>query len=68
MKLNAKLLVIAMIFAMIFSVSAVAAVNENVTELSSEFTQVPHEQVASIVEPTGPEIGATDLKTADLNR
>ncbi len=67
MKLNAKLLVIAMIFAMIFSVSAVAAVNENVTELSSEFTQVPHEQVASVVEPTVQEFGATDLETSDLN-
>ena len=67
MKLNAKLLVIAMIIAMIFSVSAIAATSENSTALSSEFTQVPHEQVVSVSEPTVPEVEATDLETSADN-
>ena len=53
MKLNAKLLIIAFILA-IFSVGAVAAA-ENVSQDSSDLTQVPHEQVVSVSEPTVPE-------------
>jgi len=64
MKLNAKLLVVAMIFAMIFSISAVAATSENVTELSSDLTQVPHEQVVSVAEPTVQEVETIDLETS----
>lgn len=67
MKINAKLLVIAMIISMIFSVSAVAASCENITELSSDFTQVPHEQVVSVSEPTVQEVGATNLETSADN-
>lgn len=67
MKLNAKLLVVAMIFAMIFSISAVAATSENVTELSSDLTQVPHEQVVSVAEPTVQEVETIDLETSDAN-
>ena len=50
MKLNAKLLVVAFILT-IFSVGAVAAA-ENVSQDSSDLTQVPHEQVVSVSEPT----------------
>ncbi|MDO5814863.1 MAG: hypothetical protein Q4Q18_04435, partial [Methanobrevibacter sp.] len=64
MKLNAKLLVVAMIFAMIFSISAVAAAGENITELSSDLTQVPHEQVVSVAEPTVQEVETIDLETS----
>ncbi|MDO5813997.1 MAG: hypothetical protein Q4Q18_00025 [Methanobrevibacter sp.] len=63
MKLNAKLLVVAMVIAVIFSIGAVSASGENVTALANDFTQVPHEQVVSVSEPTVQEVGATDLET-----
>ena len=62
MKLNAKLLIIAFILA-IFSVGAVAAA-ENVSQDSSDLTQVPHEQVVSVSEPTVPEVETTDIQTS----
>ena len=64
MKLNAKLLVVAMVIAVIFSIGAVSASGENVTALANDFTQVPHEQVVSVSEPTVQEVGATDLETS----
>ena len=67
MKIYAKLLVVAFILA-IFSVGAVAA-SENVTLDSSELTQVPHEQVVSVSEPTVPEVETTNQETSanDIN-
>ena len=62
MKINAKLLVVAFILA-IFSIGAVAA-SENATIGSSELTQVPHEQVVSVSEPTVPEVETTDIETS----
>ncbi|WP_295115891.1 CARDB domain-containing protein [uncultured Methanobrevibacter sp.] len=65
MKFNAKLLVIALIVAMIFSIGAVSAA-ENIGNItSSDFTQVPHEQVVSVVEPTVQEVETIDLETSD---
>ena len=64
MKIYEKLLVIALIFAMIFSISAVAAA-ENFNSSSSDLTQVPHEQVVSVAEPTVQEVETIDLETSE---
>ena len=67
MKINAKFLVVAFILA-IFSVGVVAA-SEDVGLESSELTQVPHEQVVSVSEPTVPEVETTNYETSanDIN-
>ena len=62
MKKYAKLLGIAFVLA-IFSVGAVAA-SENVTADTGDLTQVPHEQVVSVSDPTVPEIETTTTETS----
>lgn len=47
----------------IFSVGAVAA-SENVTADTGDLTQVPHEQVVSVSDPTVPEIETTTTETS----
>ena len=66
MKFNAKLLVVAFIFAMIFAVGSVSAV-ENGTASSSDLTQVPHEQVVSVPDSTVQEVETIDLETSGSN-
>ena len=66
MKFNAKLLVVAFIFAMIFAVGSVLAV-ENGTASSSDLTQVPHEQVVSVPDSTVQEVETIDLETSGSN-
>jgi len=65
MKFNAKLLVVALIVAMIFSVGAVSAAENNLNATSSDLTQVPHGQVVSVAEPTVQEVETIDLETSD---
>ena len=65
MNFNAKLLVVALIVAMIFSVGAVSAAENNLNATSSDLTQVPHEQVVSVAEPTVQEVETIDLETSD---
>ena len=63
---NAKLLVIALIVVIIFSVSAVSAAENTFNATSSDLTQVPHEQVVSVAEPTSvQEVETIDLETSD---
>ena len=66
MKINAKLLVIALMIAMIFAVGSVSAV-ENGTASSSDLTQVPHEQVVSVPDSTVQEVETIDLETSGSN-
>ena len=65
MNFNAKLLVVALIVAMIFSVGAVSAAENNLNATSSDLTQVPYEQVVSVAEPTVQEVETIDLETSD---
>ena len=63
---NAKLLVIALIVAAILSVSAVGAAEISLNATSSDPTQVPHEQVVSVAEPTSvQEVETIDLESSD---
>ncbi len=63
---NAKLLVVALIVAAILSVSAVGAAEISLNATSSDPTQVPHEQVVSVAEPTSvQEVETTDLESSD---
>ena len=63
---NAKLLVIAFIVAIIFSVGAVSAAGNNLNATSSDLTQVPHEQVVSVPESTPvQEVETISLETSD---
>ena len=64
MKIYAKLLVIALVFAMVFAVGSVSAV-ENGTADSSDLTLVPHEQVVSVPDSTVQEAGTSDLETSE---
>ncbi|MER2013997.1 MAG: hypothetical protein ABS871_05050, partial [Methanobrevibacter sp.] len=63
---NAKLLVVALIVAAILSVSAVGAAEISFNATSSDPTQVPHEQVVSVAEPTSvQEVETIDLESSD---
>ena len=63
MKINAKLLVIALMIAMIFAVGSVSAV-ENGTADASDLTLVPHEQVVSVPDSTVQEVETIDTETS----
>ena len=63
MKIYAKLLVIALMIAMIFAVGSVSAV-ENGTADASDLTLVPHEQVVSVPDSTVQEVETIDTETS----
>ena len=63
MKIYAKLLVIALMIAMIFAVGSVSAV-ENGTADSSDLTLVPHEQVVSVPDSTVQEVETINTETS----
>ena len=63
MKIYAKLLVIALMIAMIFAVGSVSAV-ENGTADTSDLTLVPHEQVVSVPDSTVQEVETIDTETS----
>ena len=63
MKIYAKLLVIALVFAMGFAVGSVSAV-ENGTADASDLTLVPHEQVVSVPDSTVQEVETIDTETS----
>ena len=63
MKIYAKLLVIALMIAMIFAVGSVSAV-ENGTADASDLTLVPHEQVVSVPDSTVQEVETINTETS----
>ena len=63
MKINAKLLVIALMIAMIFAVGSVSAV-ENGTADASDLTLVPHERVVSVPDSTVQEVETINTETS----